>query len=208
MASLNGTVFDPETGDRLHIELAKSTSRRPRGGGDVYRVIDKRVNRTGGNDEHENASDEGNHEVWEEEDDVGDGGSDEPSGTENEISSDKNELSVDHSVQPRNKQQNGQSPSKGGPEKSSGDIPPCSTLFIANLGHACTEEALKEILSGQPGFNLLKMRRHGGMPVAFADFTDIESSTAALKNIQGTVLSSSDSGGLLAEYARSKMRKS
>jgi hypothetical protein len=29
---------------------------------------------------------------------------------------------------------------------------------------------------------------------------DIESSTAALKNIQGTVLSSSDSGGLLAEY--------
>jgi hypothetical protein len=107
-----GTVFDPETGDRLHIELAKSTSRRPRGGvlcaianfpniirfpylpyvvlichgetfnsnqimpmfllgGDVYRVIDKRVNRTGGNDEHENAGDEGDREVWEEEDDVG-----------------------------------------------------------------------------------------------------------------------------------------
>lgn len=27
-----GKVFDPETGDRLHIELAKSTSRRPREG--------------------------------------------------------------------------------------------------------------------------------------------------------------------------------
>ncbi|KAK3129108.1 hypothetical protein QOZ80_6BG0471650 [Eleusine coracana subsp. coracana] len=207
MAALNGTVFDPETGDRLHIELAKSTSRRPRGGGDVYHVIDKRANKTGGSDDHENVSDEGDHEVWEEEEDVGDGGSDEPLGTENEISSNKNELSADHSGQPTNKKQNCQSPSKSGPDKSSGDIPPCSTLFIANLGHACTEEELKEILSKQPGFHLLKMRRHGGMPVAFADFTDIESSTAALKNLQGTVLSSSDSEGLLVEYARSKMRK-
>ncbi|TVU12576.1 hypothetical protein EJB05_46227 [Eragrostis curvula] len=216
MAALNGTVFDPETGDRLHIELAKSTSRRPRGGSDVYRVIDKRVNRTEGDDDHANIGDEGDLEVWEEEDDVGnddndDGGSDEPSGTENEISSNKNELPADHSGlwmmftlmdsgQPRNRQQNGQSPSKGEPDKSSGDIPPCSTLFIANLGHACTEEELKEVLSGHPGFHVLKMRRHGGMPVAFADFTDIESSTAALNNLQGTVLSSSDSEGLHIEY--------
>ncbi|GJN13288.1 hypothetical protein PR202_ga31642 [Eleusine coracana subsp. coracana] len=203
MDALNGTVFDPETGDRLHIELAKSTSRRPRGGCDAYRVIDKRANKTGGSDDHENVSDEGDHEVWEEEEDVGNddngGGSDEPLGTENEISS-NNELSADHSSQPTNKKQNCQSPSKGGPDKSSGDIPPCSTLFIANLGHACTEEELKKILSKQPGFHLLKMRRHGGMPVAFADFTDIESSTAALKNLQGTVLSSSDSEGLLVEH--------
>ncbi|KAL6606188.1 hypothetical protein ACP70R_041841 [Stipagrostis hirtigluma subsp. patula] len=197
MTALNGTVFDPETGDRLHIELAKSTSRRPRGGGDVYRVIDKRVNRTEGNTENENIGEEGDNEEWGEEedggnDDNGDGGSDEPSATENENSSDKNELSADQSDQLGNKQQNGQSKSNSEPDRSSGDIPPCSTLFIANLGHACTEDELKEVLSKQPGFHVLKMRRRGGMPVAFADFVDIESSTAALNKLQGTVLSSSD----------------
>ncbi|GJN00905.1 hypothetical protein PR202_ga18132 [Eleusine coracana subsp. coracana] len=38
---------------------------------DVYRVIDKRVNRTGGSDDHENVGDEWDHEIWEEEEDVG-----------------------------------------------------------------------------------------------------------------------------------------
>ncbi|CAD6340223.1 unnamed protein product [Miscanthus lutarioriparius] len=100
MASLNGTIFDPETGDRLHIELAKSTSRRPRGGGEVYRVIDKQANKTEGNADNENVGDEGDEEVWGEDedggnDDNGDGESDVPSGTENENSSDKNELPAD-----------------------------------------------------------------------------------------------------------------
>ncbi|CAL5046019.1 unnamed protein product [Urochloa decumbens] len=210
MNSLNGTIFDPGTGDRLHIELAKSTSRRPRGGGEVYRVIDKRANKPEGNADHENDGDE---EQWGEDEeggnnDSGDGGSDEPSGTENENSSDRNELPADQSDQLPHKQQNGQSPSNDGRDKSSSDIPPCSTLFIANLGHACTEDELKEVLSREPGFHVLKMRRRSGMPVAFADFTDIESSTAAMNNLQGTILASSDNDGLHIEYARSKMRKS
>jgi len=71
MTSLNGTIFDPDTGDRLHIELAKSTSRRPRGGGDVYRIIDKRANKTEGNADHENFGDEGGEEAWEEDEDDG-----------------------------------------------------------------------------------------------------------------------------------------
>ncbi|KAL6839593.1 hypothetical protein ACP4OV_030532 [Aristida adscensionis] len=199
MSALNGTIFDPESGDRLHIELAKSTSRRPRGGGDVYRVIDKRV-RTEGDADNENAGNEGDNEEWQEEEHGGDGGFDEPSGTENENSSDKNELSADQSGQPGRRQQNGQSLSNVEADKSLGDIPPCSTLFIANLGHACTEEELKDVLSKQSGFHILKMRRHGGMPVAFADFMDIESSTAALNNLQGTMLSSSDNDSLHIEY--------
>lgn len=212
MSALNGTVFDPETGDCLHIELAKSSSRKRHGGGDVYRVIDKRVNRTEGNADHENIGNEGD-DLWGEgeDDDGGDdgeGGSDEPSDTENGNSSDKNELPADQSGQPGLKQQEGQSPSNDQPDKSSVDIPPCSTLFVANLGHTCTEEELKEVLSKQPGFHVLKMRRRGGMPVAFADFMDIESSTSAMNNLQGTMLSSSDSDGLHIEYARSKMRKS
>ncbi|WVZ82465.1 hypothetical protein U9M48_029724 [Paspalum notatum var. saurae] len=173
MTSLNGTIFDPETGDRLHIELAKSTSRRPRGGGDVYRVIDKRANKTEGNADQENTGDEADEEAWGEEDDDGnddgDGGSDEPLGTENKNSSDKNESAVDQSDKKGHKQQNGQSPSSDG-DKPSSDILPCSTLFIANLGRTCTEDELNEVLSKEPGFHILKMRRRGGMPVAFADF--------------------------------------
>lgn len=42
-----------------------------------------------------------------------------------------------------------------GRDKSSSDIPPCSTLFIANLGHACTEDELKEVLSKYDVYNLL-----------------------------------------------------
>jgi hypothetical protein len=34
-----------------------------------------------------------------------------------------------------------------GRDKSSSDIAPCSTLFIANLGRTCTEDELKEVLS-------------------------------------------------------------
>ncbi|KAF8776017.1 hypothetical protein HU200_003970 [Digitaria exilis] len=135
MTSLNGTVFDPETGDRLHIELAKSTSRRPRGGGDIYRVIDKRANRTEGNADHENIGDE---EAWGEDED----GDSDNNGQHYYLYS-----LMNHLDQPRTKQQNGQSPSNDGRDKSSSDIPPCSTLFIANLGHACTEDELKEVLS-------------------------------------------------------------
>ncbi|PNT76551.1 hypothetical protein BRADI_1g49340v3 [Brachypodium distachyon] len=204
-----GTVFDPENGDCLHIELAKSNSRRRHGGGgDVYRVIDKRVNRREVNADNEHIGDDDVSGEDEGEGKYGEGGSDEPSDTENDNSSDKNELPADQSGEPGIKQKKRQSPSNDQPDKSSVDIPPCSTLFIENLGQTCTEEELEEVFSKQPGFHVLKMRRRGGMPAAFADFTDIESSTAAMNNLQGTILSSSDSDGLRIEYARSKMRKS
>ena len=213
MSALNGTVFDPDTGDRLHIELAKSSLRKRHGDGGVYRVVDKRLKRKERAADHENAGDGGNDDdAWGEDDNGGndgDGGSDEPLDTENDDSDEKNELPAERSSgQPGLKQHRGQSLSDDQPDKLSSDIPPCSTLFVANLGHSCTEEELKEVLSKQPGFHLLKMRRRGGMPVAFADFTDIESSTAAMDALQGTVLASSDADGLQIEYARSKMRKS
>uniref|UniRef100_A0A0E0L7X4 RRM domain-containing protein n=1 Tax=Oryza punctata TaxID=4537 RepID=A0A0E0L7X4_ORYPU len=161
MSALNGTVFDPDTVDRLHIELAKSSSRKRHGG---------------------------------------DGGSEEPLDTAKDDSDEKNELPAEQSSgQPGLKQHRGQSPSDDQPDKLSSDIPSCSTLFVANLGHSCTEEELKEVLSKQPGFHLLKMRRRGGMPVAFADFTDIESSTAAMDALQGTLLASSNADGLQIE---------
>lgn len=58
MSALNGVVFDPETGATLHIELARSNSRkRPRGGG-AYAIIDKRVKVT--NDDQDLWSNDGN----------------------------------------------------------------------------------------------------------------------------------------------------
>uniref|UniRef100_A0ACD5ZP91 Uncharacterized protein n=1 Tax=Avena sativa TaxID=4498 RepID=A0ACD5ZP91_AVESA len=95
MASLNGSVFDPESGDCLHIELAKSNSRkRHGGGGDVYRVIDKRVHRTEENSDIENNSDEDVSGDSDGGGSDGQGGSDEPLDTENDNSSDKDELPV------------------------------------------------------------------------------------------------------------------
>ncbi|KAG9132162.1 hypothetical protein Leryth_027043 [Lithospermum erythrorhizon] len=93
-------------------------------------------------------------------------------------------------------------------EKNADGSSACSTLFIANLGPTCTEDELKQHLSQYPGFNTLKMRAKGGMPVAFADYKEIDQATDAMNALQGSTLPSSDRGGMLIEYARSKMRKS
>ncbi|KAI3866489.1 hypothetical protein MKX03_023180 [Papaver bracteatum] len=58
-----------------------------------------------------------------------------------------------------------------------------------------------------PGFKIVKMRAKRGMPVAFADFEEVEQANEAMQSLQGTTLPSSDRGGLHLEYARSKMRK-
>ncbi|KAH7547184.1 hypothetical protein FEM48_Zijuj01G0282400 [Ziziphus jujuba var. spinosa] len=58
-----------------------------------------------------------------------------------------------------------------------------------------------------PGFNMLKLRARGGMPVAFADFEEIEQANNAMDKLRGALLPSSDRGGMHIEYARSKMRK-
>ncbi|XP_020099794.1 uncharacterized protein LOC109718167 isoform X2 [Ananas comosus] len=193
MDALNGVVFDPETGSTLHIELARSNSRkRPQGGG-AYIVIDKRV-KAKKDDQDESSND-------------GDVGSGESSDTENDNSSNKGALSPEKSSTDRAKQDHERATAKEKSEKpSTADIPPCSTLFIANLGTTCTKEELEEVLTKHSGYYMLKMRRRGGMPVAFADFEDVESSSAAMKSLQGTLLPTSDRGGLHLEYARSKMR--
>lgn len=53
---------------------------------------------------------------------------------------------------------------------------------------------------------MMKMQTKGGMPVAFVDFEDATCSTEALKNLQDTLLPSSDRGGMHLEYAKSRMR--
>ncbi|KAF9615097.1 hypothetical protein IFM89_021668 [Coptis chinensis] len=133
--TLNGAVFDPRTGAVLHIELARSNSRpkRLRGAG-AYYVIDKRTKVS--DDAQQTSSSDG------------DDGSDEPSGTNNPNSSNKGEISTAESADKAVDHGNAGVTENEQSEKAvAGNLPPCSTLFIANLGPNCTEEELKGALS-------------------------------------------------------------
>lgn len=193
MHSLNGVKFDPQTGSILHIELARSNSRRKRKpGSGAYVVIDKRTKAD--TNAQETSSDEGDSE------------SDEPSETGNPDSGKNGDLAASKSGETVVGPDNAAASTSEHPEKT-GDGGQCSTLFIANLGPNCTEDELKQVFSQRPGFNMLKIRARGGMPVAFADFEEIEQANKAMEELQGSLLPSSDRGGMHIEYARSKMRK-
>ncbi|KFK38719.1 hypothetical protein AALP_AA3G151100 [Arabis alpina] len=194
MNELNGVKFDPQAGSCLHIELARSNSRRKeRPGSGAYVVIDNRNKKPSKSQEEE--SDEEDSDPDEAQEHVS---SDSPK----ENDSAKSEADSD----PDSKAPSANGHLEKAFERGSG-ARPCSTLFIANLGPNCTEDELKQLLSSYPGFNILKIRARGGMPVAFADFEESEQASEVMKDLQGYLLSSSDRGGMHIEYARSKMRK-
>jgi hypothetical protein len=92
------------------------------------------------------------------------------------------------------------------PPPAPGSNPPCSTLFVANLGPTCTEEELTQLLSRYPGYLKLKYQLKGGLPVAFVEFQDIVYSTKALSQLQNSKpLPSVDRGGMRVEFAKAKM---
>ncbi|GER46938.1 RNA-binding family protein [Striga asiatica] len=196
--SLNGVKFDPQTGSTLHIELARSNSRRKhKPGSGPYIVID---NRTKSDADAGGSSSDGGFVLSHDINDrviqlwiFQDGGdSDEPEASEDDSAAHK-------STEELNTSENEQAD-----KRTDGA---CSTLFIANLGPNCTETELKQYLCQYQGFNSLKVSARGGMPVAFADFERVEQATEAMNLLQGCLLPSSDRGGMHIEYARSKMRK-
>ncbi|KAG6536995.1 hypothetical protein ZIOFF_002073 [Zingiber officinale] len=83
--------------------------------------------------------------------------------------------------------------------------PPCPTLFVSNLGPSCTEKELTQVFSRCPGFLKLKMQNKKSVPVAFVDFEDVQSSTAGLNHLQGSIMHSSGRDGMRLEYAKSRM---
>ncbi|GAB2279642.1 hypothetical protein Dimus_014286 [Dionaea muscipula] len=88
------------------------------------------------------------------------------------------------------------------------DNPPCPTIFVANLGPACTEQELYQVFSGCRGFLKLKLQSSRGAAVAFVDFQDTTSSTEAVSQLQGAILPSSAEGeGMRLEFAKSRMGK-
>ncbi|XP_076333165.1 protein couch potato-like isoform X2 [Tachypleus tridentatus] len=92
-----------------------------------------------------------------------------------------------------------------GSASSTNNTPPCSTLFVANLGQFVSEQELKDLFGCFPGFCRLRMHNKGGTPVAFVEYQDVRIATHALNTFQGYVLFSSDRGGIRIEYAKNKM---
>lgn len=56
-----------------------------------------------------------------------------------------------------------------------------------------------------PGFSRLHTYSKGGSPVAFVEFTDAASAIRAMNTLQGTVLYTSERGGIRIEQAKSQI---
>ncbi|XP_010686078.1 U2 small nuclear ribonucleoprotein B'' isoform X2 [Beta vulgaris subsp. vulgaris] len=194
LQDLDGVKFDPQAGSVLHIELARSNSRRKRmPGSGPYVVIDNR--KKAADDCEDTSSDDGDND------------SDNRSQSEDPDSSNNKTHSATVKSDEKKVELCGAEARPNIEKTSEGDLRSCSTLFIANLGPNCSEDELRQALSQYPGFNGLKLRAKSGMPVAFADYEEVEQATNAMQALQGSMLPSSDRGGMHIEYARSKMRK-
>ncbi|GBG88830.1 hypothetical protein CBR_g48442 [Chara braunii] len=187
--ALNGVIFDPAAGLKLRIELAKANSKPKRArteDGGVNGTADKKFRGSVGLAPMSNPlmdpfapySGPGimQHAVM-----GGSYGGPEPIG----IGSASGVMS------------------SGG--KLGGSNPPCTTLFVANLGPTCNELELRDLFSSCPGFVKLRIQMKRGAPVAFAEFQDIHSSTMAINQLQNYMLPSCDRGGVRLEYAKSRM---
>lgn len=195
--SLNGLKYDPASSTTLHIELARANSRskRPRADDGAIHFLEKKPRAPAGVPGVIN--------------DHGVGGTMHMPGYGHPVYSDMNGYPPSQSGVV--------GPPYGGissmmmgssivpPLPSAGSNPPCSTLFIANLGLSCTEAELFHLLSSFPGFLKLKMQTKAGLPVAFVEFQDEACSTQALTQLQNYMLPSSDRGGMRLEYAKSRM---
>eukprot|EP00249_Psilotum_nudum_P007052 c20272_g2_i1 orf=235-1233(+) len=88
------------------------------------------------------------------------------------------------------------------PVQNNKDNPPCNTLFIGNLGETTDEAELRELFSGQPGFQQMKVLRQTKNTVCFIEFVDVNSAMGVHNSLQGALLSSSDRGGIRIQYSR------
>lgn len=92
---------------------------------------------------------------------------------------------------------------------SENGAPPCTTLFVANLGHNTTEEELRQIFSRIHSFRRLKMLRNKGTtPVSFVEYGDIIAAVHAKNLLHGQALFTSENGGMRIEFARNRMGES
>jgi len=88
-----------------------------------------------------------------------------------------------------------------------GDNPPCSTLFVGNLGDDVVEAELHGLFAPHPGFKQIKVVRGARSVTAFVDFEDVTSAMSVHAALQGAVLQSSNRGGIRIQYSKNPLGK-
>jgi len=81
-------------------------------------------------------------------------------------------------------------------------VPPCSTLFVANLHPDVQERDLNRMFRNMPGFRRLRLSLKDGVSICFVEFTDVQSSTHAMNNLQGVPVGPTC---MRIEFARTRM---
>ncbi|CAD5210336.1 unnamed protein product [Bursaphelenchus xylophilus] len=82
--------------------------------------------------------------------------------------------------------------------------PPCSTLFVANLGTSVTEDEVRNAFKQYPGFSRIRMHHKGSSSsVAFVEYLSVHHAAVALQGLQGFQLGNGNS--IRIEYAKAKM---
>eukprot|EP01123_Difflugia_compressa_P014495 TRINITY_DN757_c0_g1_i2.p1 TRINITY_DN757_c0_g1~~TRINITY_DN757_c0_g1_i2.p1 ORF type:complete len:330 (+),score=61.31 TRINITY_DN757_c0_g1_i2:253-1242(+) len=81
-------------------------------------------------------------------------------------------------------------------------VPPCSTLFVANIHPEVPERDLARLFKTVPGFQRLKMSQKNGLPICFVEYNDVQNSTTALNSFQGFMVGPSP---IRIDYARARM---
>ena len=120
------------------------------------------------------------------------------------------------------------------PVTNTRDNPPCSTLFVGNLGDTVSEAELLALFGAQPGFVTLKVVRNAKSATAFVEFADLASAMTVhqsqqvgtplrrcsslslsmlmgpaevVMGAQGALLQTSDRGGLRIQYSKNPFGK-
>ncbi|CAD5207108.1 unnamed protein product [Bursaphelenchus okinawaensis] len=82
--------------------------------------------------------------------------------------------------------------------------PPCTTLFVANLGTNVTEDEVRNAFKQYSGFSRIRMHHKGSSSsVAFVEYITVHHAAIALQGLQGYQLNNGNS--IRIEYAKAKM---
>jgi len=93
-------------------------------------------------------------------------------------------------------------PNPSAPSPPSPKVPPCSTLFIANIHPDVHERDVTRVFRNMPGFRRLRLSTKDGVTFCFAEFNDVQSSTYSMNNLQGVPVGPTC---MRIEYARTRM---
>lgn len=93
------------------------------------------------------------------------------------------------------------------PVTNANDNPPCSTLFVGNLGDNISEAELRGVFGNQPGFMQMKLSRGMKGVTCFVEFQTVESAMGVHDTLQGAMLTSSDRGGIRIQYSKNPFGK-